>query len=125
MSIKKQLKLLYFKDDNSELNSNTKTLLELFNTIDYAQSTGSVLKLAQENQYDLILGDLTHDIKRLDPLKKLMEENKELVIFTLVFAKDSDKFFGISELGINAVELEPSQFDDALGAIVDYLNEQK
>lgn len=124
MSIEKQFNLLYIKDENSKLNSDSQIFEELFSQVDKVTTPAEAFKLFQEKSYDLIIGDLTTDIKKLDILKQLIEQNKDQVIFSLVSANDAEKFYGIADLGINAVELEPSQFDNALNAIVDYLKQQ-
>jgi len=73
--------------------------------------------LCENNSYGVILSDLSVDPKKAGILKKFMDENKEQIIFALVDPKDTGKLYGLADLGINAFELIPEQFDQALELI--------
>jgi len=53
-------------------------------------------------------------------MKQLIDLKPEQTIFTLVSPKDTDKLYGIADLGIHAFELEATQFDQALEMIAQF-----
>ena len=117
MSINKKWDLLFIKDERSMFDADTKMFLELFNHVDIALGKKEALKLFDAKNYDIVLGDLSVEPESVGFLKQIKDIKPEQVIFALVSPKDTDKLFGIADLGINAFELTPEYFDQALEQI--------
>ncbi|WP_373029506.1 response regulator [Sulfurovum sp.] len=109
--------LLFIGDDKSMFDSDTKMFNQLFNKVDKVLSKEEALKLFDANQYDIIIGDISVEPEGVALLKQIKDKKPQQAIFALVSPKDTDKLFGIADLGINAFELIPEQFDQALEQI--------
>ncbi len=120
MSAKTKKKVLFIKDRNSSMDTETKKFDELFEQVDVAFSGEEAMPMLYRAKYDIVIGDLSVATQGLAALKQINEMNKETAVFALVSPKDSDKLYKISELGINAFELLPEQFDLALETIADF-----
>ena len=120
MNTSKKWTLLFIKDSDSKFDSNTKMLDTLFSKVDVAQTRNEALTLFDTNQYDIVLSDLSEDPKEVAFLKQLKGKKSRQTIFALIAPKDSNKLFGIADLGINAFELRPAQFEQALEAIANF-----
>ena len=116
----KKYNLLFIMDENSQFNSNTPKLKECFIQITKVKTNNEALKLCEKNSYDVILSDLSVDSTKAGVLKKFIDDNKEQIIFALVDPKDTSILYGLADLGINAFELIPEQFDQALELIVTF-----
>jgi len=117
MSTDKKWNLLFIEDDRSMFDSGTKMFNQLFNKVDKVLGKEEALKLFDSNQYDIVLGDISVEPEGVGLLKQIKDMKAEQAIFALVSPKDTDKLFGIADLGINAFELSPLQFDQALEQI--------
>jgi len=117
MNTNKKWNLLFIGDDKSMFDSDTKMFNQLFNKVDKVLGKEEALKLSDANQYDIIIGDLSVEPEGVAFLKQIKDKKSEQTIFALVSPKDTDKLFGIADLGINAFELIPEQFDQALEQI--------
>ena len=117
MNTNKKWNLLFIGDDKSMFDSDTKMFNQLFNKVDKVLGKEEALKLSDANQYDIIIGDISVEPESVGLLKQIKDKNPEQAIFALVSPKDTDKLFGIADLGINAFELIPEQFDQALEQI--------
>ena len=117
MNIDKKWNLLFIGDDKSMFDSDTKMFNQLFNKVDKVLGKEEALKLSDANQYDIIIGDISVEPEGVALLKQIKDKKPEQAIFALVSPKDTDKLFGIADLGINAFELSPEQFDQALEQI--------
>ncbi len=117
MSTDKKWNVLFIEDDRSMFDSGTKMFNQLFNKVDKVLGKEDALKLFDSNQYDIVLGDISVEPESVGLLKQIKDMNPEQAIFALVSPKDTDKLFGIADLGINAFELSPLQFDQALEQI--------
>ena len=117
MSTDKKWNLLFIEDDRSMFDSGTKMFNQLFNKVDKVLGKEEALKLFDSNQYDIVLGDISVEPESVGLLKQIKDMKPEQAIFALVSPKDTDKLFGIADLGINAFELSPQQFDQALEQI--------
>ena len=53
-------------------------------------------------------------------LKQIKDKKSKQTIFALVSPKDTDKLYGIADLGINAFELTPDYFGQALEQIAKF-----
>lgn len=106
--------LLFIKDNRSQFDSETKQFDMMFDIVDKVESKEEVLKLFNKNQYDVVLGDLSVEPEKIGLFKQIKDMKKDQIIFVILDHKDTDKLFGIADLGINAFELLPEQFDEAL-----------
>lgn len=109
--------ILFIKDDRSLFDSSTKMFDLLFNRVDVVSSKDETLEFFEKEKYDMVIGDLSVEPELLGLLKQLKDLKPEQEIFALVAPKDTDKLYGIADLGINAFELTPMQFDQALEQI--------
>ncbi len=112
--------ILFIKDDQSMFDTSSKLFDKLFDRADFVQGREETLKLFDANDYDIVIGDLSVEPKELGLLKQLQDKKPQQCIFTLVAPKDTDKLYGIADLGINAFELTPDQFDQALEALAQF-----
>lgn len=117
MHIDKKRNVLFIKDDRSLFDSGTKVFIELFEKVDIVKGREEALNAFDTRQYDIVIGDLTIEPEELGLLKQIIDKKPEQIIFALVAPKDTDKLYGIADLGIHAFELEPIQFDQALETI--------
>ena len=109
--------LLFIQDERSMFDSDTKVFDQLFMKVDKISGREEALKLFEQNQYDIVLSDLSVEPEEAAFLKQLKDIKPEQTIFALVSPKDTDKLYGIADLGINAFELTPDYFDQALEQI--------
>jgi len=109
--------LLFIHDERSMFDSDTKVFDQLFMKVDKVSGREEALKLFEDNQYDIVLSDLSVEPEEAAFLKQLKDIKPEQTIFALVSPKDTDKLYGIADLGINAFELTPDYFDVALEQI--------
>ena len=117
MNTDKKWNLLFIQDDRSMFDVDTKVFDQRFNKVDKVLGKEEALTLFDTNQYDIVLGDLSVEPEGVGLLKQIKDTKPEQAIFALVSPKDTDKLFGIADLGINAFELIPEQFDQALEQI--------
>jgi DNA-binding NtrC family response regulator len=117
MDTGKRWTILFIKDDRSLFDSNTKMFETLFNRVDVVSGKDETVKLFEKENYDIVIGDLSVEPELLGLLKQLKDLKPVQEIFALVAPKDTDKLYGIADLGINAFELTPIQFDQALEQI--------
>lgn len=117
MNTIKKWNLLFIGDDKSMFDSDTKKFNQLFTKVDKVLDKEEALTLFDANQYDIIIGDLSVEPEGVALLKQIKDKKPKQAIFALVSPKDTDKLFGIADLGINAFELTPEQFDQALEQI--------
>ena len=117
MNRDKKWNLLFIQDERSMLDSGTKMFSALFNRVDKVLGKEETLAHFDANQYDIVLGDLSVEAEDVGLLKQIKDMKPEQTIFALVSPKDTDKLFGIADLGINAFELTPEYFDQALEQI--------
>ena len=118
MSTNKKWNILFIVEDKSMLDSNTQMFDQVFNKVDKAQGAEEALRLIDDNQYDIIINDVSVEpIEGIILLKQIKEMKPKQALFALVAEKDSDKLFMIADLGVNAFELSPIQFDLALEEI--------
>ncbi len=117
MKTDKKWNLLFIQDDRSMFDTDTKMFNTLFNRVDKVLGKEEALKFFNANQYDIVLCDLSVEPEGVGLLKQMKDSKSEQTIFALVSPKDTDKLFGIADLGINAFELTPEYFDQALEQI--------
>ena len=116
----KRWNILFIKDDQSMFDTSSKKFDELFDTVDFVQGREEALSFFDANSYDIVIGDLSVDPKELGLLKQLQDKRPKQCIFAFVAPKDTDKLYGIADLGINAFELTPDQLEQALEAIAQF-----
>jgi response regulator RpfG family c-di-GMP phosphodiesterase len=117
MTAEQKWNLLFIQDERSMFDANTNAFETYFNRVDKASNREEALKLFNENQYDVVLSDLSVEPEGLAFLKQIKDIKSEQCIFALVSPKDTDKLYGIADMGINAFELTPDYFDQALEQI--------
>ena len=120
MNTGKKWNILFIKDDKSMFDSDTNMFHTLFNKVDKVVGRAVALKLFNSNDYDIVIGDISVKPEEVAFMKQLIDLKPEQTIFTLVSPKDTDKLYGIADLGIHAFELEPTQFDQALETIAQF-----
>lgn len=117
MSTDKILSVLFIKDNGSLMNTDTERFGELFKSVDIAKNKEEAVKFCYKNKYDIIIGDLSIRPENLAVLKELKEMKKSTLMFAMLSPKDANKLYAIADLGINAFELIPEQFELALEEI--------
>jgi response regulator RpfG family c-di-GMP phosphodiesterase len=117
MNRDKKRNLLFIQDERSKFDAETKMFNELFNRVDKVSGKEEALRLFNANDYDIVLSDLSVEPEGAGLLKQMKDMKSEQTIFALVSPKDTDKLYGIADLGINAFELTPEYFDQALEQI--------
>ncbi len=117
MNRDKKRNLLFIQDERSEFDAETKIFNTLFNRVDKALGKEEALRLFNANDYDIVLSDLSVEPEGAGLLKQMKDLKSEQIIFALVSPKDTDKLYGIADLGVNAFELTPEYFDQALEQI--------
>lgn len=120
MNTGKKWNVLFIKDDKSMFDSDTEMFNTLFNKVDKVIGRAGALKLFKSNDYDMVISDISVQPEEVAFMKQLIDMKPEQTVFTLVSPKDTDKLYGIADLGIHAFELEPTQFDQALEAIAQF-----
>jgi len=120
MNTDKKWKILFIKDEKSMFDAKTAMFQTLFSKVDTVVGRKEALKFFDDNVYDIVLADLTVNPEELAFMKQLQDLKHGQCIFTLIAPKDTDKLYGIADLGIHAFELEPSQFDQALEVIAQF-----
>lgn len=118
MSINAKWNILFIVEDKSMLDSNTQIFNQAFKKVDKVLGTQEALACIDNNHYDIIISDISVDaMEGIIFLKEIKEKKPQQSIFALVSQKDSDKLYLIADLGINAFELSPTDFDLALEEI--------
>jgi len=120
MTTDQKWKMLFIKDESSTFDSDTNAFDKLFAKVDKVSGREEALKLFDTNQYDIVLSDLSVEPEEVAFLKQIQDKKTEQTIFALVSPKDTDKLYGIADLGINAFELTPDYFDQALEQIAKF-----
>ncbi len=112
--------ILFIKDAQSLFDTSSKVFDALFDTVDFVQGREEALTSFDANSYDIVIGDLSVDPKELGLLKQLQDKKPGQCIFAFVAPKDTDKLYGIADLGINAFELTADQLEQALETIAQF-----
>lgn len=118
--MEKKYSLLFILDEDSKFDSNTQILEKCFKEVIKVKSNTEAADLLENNSYDVILSDLSVEAEKAGLLKKIIDEDKTQITFALVDPKDTKKLYGLADLGINAFELTPEQFDQALEVIATF-----
>jgi len=113
----KKWNILFIKDDRSTFDLTAEVFNSLFYKVDMTSSKEESLELFNNNSYDIVIRDISIEPEGVAFLKQLIDIKPEQSIFALILPKDTDKLFSIADLGINAIELTPEQFDQALETI--------
>ena len=120
MNNNKKWSLLFIKDENSKFDLQTKAFNALFSKVDMVLGRQEALHLFDKNDYDIVIGDISIKPEELAFLKQIKDKKFEQTIFALVAPKDTDKLYGIADLGLHAIELTPTQFEEALEMIAQF-----
>ena len=128
MSPTKKWNILFITEDNSMMNSDTQMFKQAFNKADKALNAKEALEFIDNNSYDMIINDISIEVMEgIIFLKEIKEKKPQQCIFAFDTQKDSDKLYFISDLGINAFEVSPENFDlalDEIGKFDPYSQEQ-
>lgn len=117
MSIKKR-NILFIMENTSTFDSNSLAFDNFFDKTDKALDNKHALALIDENDYDIIINDVSVEpIEGLILLKQIKEKKPDQILFALVTEQHSDKLYMIADLGVNAFELDAEHFDLALEEI--------
>ena len=116
----KKWSILFIKDAQSSFDTSGKVFTQFFDKVDFVQGSEEALKSFDTNTYDIVISDLSVDPKELGLLKQLQDIKAAQCIFAFVDPKDTDKLYGIADLGINAFELTADQLEQALEAIAQF-----
>ncbi len=114
MTTDKKWNMLFIKDDRSMFDSSSEMFNTLFKKVDIVLGREEALKFFDANAYDIVMGDLSVSPEEVGLLKQIKDKKPQQTIFALLLPKDTDKLYGIADLGINAFELTPEQFAQAL-----------
>lgn len=112
--------ILFIKDERSEFDAYTPMFAMLFNQVDRVADNDTAMKLFEKHTYDVVISDLSVEPEKAGVLKAMIDRNIDQVIFAMVSPKDTKKLFGIADMGINAFELTPEQFNEALKMIAEF-----
>lgn len=116
----KKYNLLFIQDTKSNFDSQTKAFDKFFIETTIITTNDQLLNLLEKKTYDIILQDLSVEPNKAGILKKILDENSSQIIFALVDPKDTKKLYGLADMGVNAFELIPEQFDSALEMIAQF-----
>lgn len=112
--------LLFITQSGSSFDAKTPAFNSLFaqvNVMDFEEGSRIVEKAST---YDIVIGDLSIDPEKVGVLKQIKDNQGNAIIFAMVDPKDTEKLFKIADMGINAFELLPEQFEMALQEIARY-----
>jgi DNA-binding NarL/FixJ family response regulator len=109
--------MLYIKDSRSKFDSQSEMFNIMYDVVDMCETKEEALALYKKNSYDVVLGDLSVEPQKAGMYKQIKDINNNQIVFVLVDPKDTKKLYGIADMGINAFELTPDQFDQALKLI--------
>ena len=116
----KKWSLLFIEDENSLFDIKSKAFEMLFEKVDKVKGREEALRFFDTNSYDIVIGDISIRPEEVAFLKQLKDKKFEQTLFALVAPKDTDKLYGIADLGIHAFELTTEQFDQALETIAQF-----
>ncbi|MDQ7068553.1 MAG: response regulator [Sulfurimonas sp.] len=109
--------LLFVEDPKSTFNANTTLLEELFNRVDRVSYYDEALHLFDTHNYDMVLYDISMHPEKIKFIKQIQKKKSMQPIFTLLEESSEDLAFGLSQLGVNVLVINPTQFDEALQSI--------
>jgi len=120
MATEKKWTILFIKDGSSQFDTANQAFKRLFESVDFVQGRKEALHFFDTKAYDIVIGDLSQEPEELGLLKQLQDKKTKQCIFAFVDPKDTDKLYGIADLGINAFELTPNQLTQALETIAEF-----
>ncbi len=115
-----QHNLLYVEDKKSPFNEDTALLEKQFLKVDKVSYYDEALHLLDKNEYDIVLYDISMHPEKIRFIKEIQKKKSMQPIFTLLLDTAEDLAFGLSQLGVNVVVINPSQFDEALQNIATF-----
>ena len=120
MATEKKWTILFIKDGSSQFDTTNQAFSALFKSVDFVEGRQEALDFFDIKTYDIVIGDLSQEPEELGLLKQLQDKKTKQCIFAFVDPKDTDKLYGIADLGINAFELTPDQLTQALETIAEF-----
>jgi len=112
--------LLFVEDPKSSFNASAGVIEEFFNKVDKVSYYDEALHLFDNNSYDIVLYDISMHPEKIKFIKQIQAKKSMQPIFTLLLNTAEDLAFGLSQLGVNVVVINPSQFDEALQNIATF-----
>ncbi len=109
--------LLLITDQKSQFDLNIPKQIGLFNQVDVMYANEEEFNATDTTSYDIVIGDLSVDPEQVGFLKQIKDTRDNIIIFAMVDPKDTEKLYKIADMGINAFELLPEQFEIALEEI--------
>lgn len=109
--------LLLITDQKSQFDLNIPKQIGLFNQVNVVYANEEGVNAMDTTSYDIVIGDLSVDPEQVGLLKKIKDTRDNIIIFAMVDPKDTEKLYKIADMGINAFELLPEQFEMALEEI--------
>ncbi|MDF1877807.1 response regulator transcription factor [Sulfurimonas sp. SAG-AH-194-L11] len=120
MNVTKKKNLLYVEDPKSQFKTNIDLLKTLYANVDKVAYYDEALHLFDKNEYDIVLYDISMHPEKIRFIKQIQEKKSMQAIFTLLLDTAEDLAFGLSQLGVNVVVIDPSYFDEALKNIATF-----
>lgn len=120
MNTDKKKNLLYVEDKKSQFNASATVLEEFFNKVDKVSYYDEALHLFDTNTYDIVLYDISMHPEKIKFIKQIQAKKSMQPIFTLLEDTAEDLAFGLSQLGVNVVVIDPIHFDEALENIATF-----
>lgn len=112
--------ILFVEDPKSLFNESEGVLEEFFNKVDKVSYYDEALHLLDKNEYDIVLYDISMHPEKIRFIKEIQKKKSMQPIFTLLLDTAEDLAFGLSQLGVNVVVINPGQFDEALQNIATF-----
>lgn len=118
MNSNKKLDLIFVKDENSMFDLGSEKFTQLFHKVDFAPDKRKALKLIYDNDYDILLHDVSVDYTNgATFITQIKQMKPTATIIALLSPKDESKVGEMIELGVDAFLLNPSDLDYALETI--------
>lgn len=113
--------ILFIKQNNSAFQSSSNEFEKFFTKVERVKNLDEAQEALERNQYDILVNDMSDAlVEGLILHKKVKEKHPNLCQFALVLPKDADKLFAIADLGVNAFEITPEQFELAMQEIAKF-----
>lgn len=120
MTTEKKWTILFIKDASSQFDTSNQAFNTLFKSVDFVEGREEALQVFDTKTYDIVITDLSKDPKELGLLKQLQDKKSKQSIFAFIDPQDTDKLYGIADLGINAFELTAEHLTQALETIAQF-----
>ena len=111
----KNLKVLYVEDNKDALEELSKILKKIFISVDLAQNGEEGLKLFNQNDYDLIITDISMPkMNGIDMLKKIKKQKPEIYSVFITAFNETDYYLEAIKIGVDGFILKPVDLEQIL-----------